>query len=216
MRHEDVTVQLVDFVLGQASAADGVLIATELYLYLRREADTGIRREGRDAFLANIINQCYELTGYLDGSMSMDDAYSFIRLGRSLERADMITRIVDVGCLNLVHPKTGVTVEYSNILWMNVLRSLNAYQMYRQHVQDTVNGEDVVDYLLKDSNQLLSNVRKVLAPSKQKFTPEQAQSVTQMMEDVATVGGAASDRQRELLTAVANELSTTMEVGGKW
>jgi uncharacterized alpha-E superfamily protein len=33
---------------------------------------------------------------------------------------------------------------------MNVLRSLTGYQMYRQHVKDRVNGEDVVDFLLKN------------------------------------------------------------------
>jgi uncharacterized alpha-E superfamily protein len=33
---------------------------------------------------------------------------------------------------------------------MNVLRSLAGYQMYRQHVKDRVNGEDVVDFLLKN------------------------------------------------------------------
>jgi uncharacterized alpha-E superfamily protein len=35
-------------------------------------------------------------------------------------------------------------------LWMTVLRSLSAYQMYRQNVPDRVNGEDVVEFLLKD------------------------------------------------------------------
>ena len=41
-------------------------------------------------------------------------------------------------------------MEFDNILWMNVLRSLTGYQMYRQHVKDRVNGEDVVDFLLKN------------------------------------------------------------------
>ena len=33
---------------------------------------------------------------------------------------------------------------------MNVLRSLSAYQMYRQNVKDRVNAEDVVMFLLQD------------------------------------------------------------------
>lgn len=121
-----------------------------LHLYLRRNLDKGVKRDGRHKFLSDIINSCYQLTGLLAGNMSDDEPYSFIRLGRNLERADMTTRIVDVGCHNLANPDQGDITEYENILWMNVLRSLTAYQMYRQHVQDRVNGEDVVDFLLRN------------------------------------------------------------------
>jgi uncharacterized alpha-E superfamily protein len=33
---------------------------------------------------------------------------------------------------------------------MNVLRSSSAYQMYRQHVRERINGEDVVRFLLQN------------------------------------------------------------------
>lgn len=122
----------------------------ELHLYLRRNADQGIKRDGRHRFLADIINLCYQITGLLAGNMSEDAEYAFIRMGRTLERADMTTRVVDVGCLNLATSARDDILEYENLLWMSVLRSLTAYQMYRQHVQDKVNGEDVVDFLLKD------------------------------------------------------------------
>ncbi len=122
----------------------------ELHLYLQKNTRLGVKREGRHNFLAAVIDLCHELTGYLAGSMSRDLAYTFIKIGRNIERADMTTRIVDVGCLNLLDPGQPEISEYENILWMNVLKSLNAYQMYRQHVQDRVNGEDTVDFLIKD------------------------------------------------------------------
>jgi uncharacterized alpha-E superfamily protein len=121
----------------------------ELHIYLQKNVNQGIKREGRHRFLADIVGFCHQLTGLLAGSMSTDVAYNFIKIGRNLERADMTSRIVDVGTLNLI-TDTAKTVEYDNILWMNVLRSLTAYQMYRQHVRDRVNGEDVVDFLLKN------------------------------------------------------------------
>lgn len=122
----------------------------ELHLYLRRNLDKGVKREGRHKFLSDIISHCYQLTGLLSGNMSDDAEFNFIKLGRYLERADMTTRVVDVGCLNMANPDQGDITEYENILWMSVLRSLTAYQMYRQHVHDRVNGEDVVDFLLRD------------------------------------------------------------------
>ncbi|HKI73015.1 MAG TPA: alpha-E domain-containing protein [Pseudomonadales bacterium] len=120
----------------------------ELHLYLRRNVDKGIKRDGRHRFLTDIINLCNQLTGLLAGNMSDDDEYNFIKIGRNLERADMTTRVVDVGCLNMANPDQGDITEYENILWMNVLRSLTGYQMYRQHVRDRVNSEDVVAFLL--------------------------------------------------------------------
>ena len=41
-------------------------------------------------------------------------------------------------------------VRSDNILWMNVLRSSSAYQMYRLHVQERVNGADVAKFLLQN------------------------------------------------------------------
>ncbi len=122
----------------------------EFYLYVRKNVDKALKREGRHKFLHDVITNCNQMTGLLFGNMSHGNAYHFIRIGRNLERADMTTRIVDAGCLNLVQENPDIPDSYDNILWMNVLRSLSAYQMYRQNVLDRVNGEDVVDFLIKD------------------------------------------------------------------
>lgn len=122
----------------------------ELHLYIKNSGDLGLTRTGRHEFLSEIINRCNQLTGLLAGSMSDDIGYNFIKMGRYLERADMTTRITDVGCLNLLDDTRIEIQNYENILWMNVLRSLTGYQMYRQNVQDRVRGEDVVNFLLKN------------------------------------------------------------------
>jgi len=110
----------------------------------------GLRRTGRHQFLKEVMRSCHEITGYLAGSMSNNEAYNFIKIGRNLERADMTTRIIDVGVLNLTIDEKSEIKEYENILWNNVLRSSTAYQMYRQHVKDRVNGEDVCDFMIND------------------------------------------------------------------
>ncbi|MDX1518485.1 MAG: alpha-E domain-containing protein [Gammaproteobacteria bacterium] len=122
----------------------------EFYFYTRSNLQKALGRKGRHDFLDDTINFCHQITGFLSANMSHGEAYSFIRIGRNLERADMTTRIVDVGCMNLLTQKVDVPEAYDNILWMNVLRSLSGYQMYRQHVRDRVNGEDVVAFLMKD------------------------------------------------------------------
>jgi len=122
----------------------------ELHLYVKKNVSKALVREGRHRFLNDVMTFCQQLTGLLYGNMSHGNAYDFIRIGMNLERADMTTRIVDVGCMNLMQEQEDIPDSFDDILWMNVLRSLSAYQMYRQNVRDRVNGEDVVDFLLKD------------------------------------------------------------------
>lgn len=122
----------------------------EFHLYVRKNVAKALKRDGRHKFLNDVITFCNQMTGVLFGNMSHDSAYNFIRIGRNLERADMTTRIVDVGCLNLIQEREDIPDAFDDMLWRNVLRSLSAYQMYRQHVPDRVNGEDVVDFLMKD------------------------------------------------------------------
>lgn len=124
----------------------------DVYLSARERAPTGVGRRGRQPFLQSVIAACQSFTGIITGCMSHDDAYNFIRIGRDLERADMTTRLLDVGAgaLELRPPADEDDDPYASVLWMSVLRSLSAYQVYRQHVRDRVNAEDVVAYLLQD------------------------------------------------------------------
>jgi uncharacterized alpha-E superfamily protein len=86
----------------------------------------------------------------LAGSMSHDVAYQFIRLGRNLERADMSSRIIDAasaGLMGNVHE----TSPFRNVLWISVLQSLSAYQMYRLSVRRSVSPEDVLGFLFQST-----------------------------------------------------------------
>ncbi len=126
-----------------------------LYYRAKDKAAKSISKGDHNKLLEDIINQCQLISGLLAGTMSRTVAYSFVRLGRSLERADMTTRIVDAGSRNLIPAISESGDEdgggpFENILWMNILRSQSAYQMYRQHVKHRIRGEDVVIFLLKD------------------------------------------------------------------
>jgi uncharacterized alpha-E superfamily protein len=127
----------------------------ELYYFAKENATAGVDRGERYQLLEEIINRCQQIWGLMAGTMSRDAAYSFVRIGRALERADMTTRIVDVGSGNLLpavnegsDSQESSSEPYENILWMNILRSQSAYQMYRQHVRFRVNAVDVVSFLL--------------------------------------------------------------------
>lgn len=130
----------------------------DIYLFTKENASGQISRTARNELLEEVIENCQQLTGLLVGCLSHNHVHRFIRMGRNLERADMTTRIVDVGSSSLLPelvPESKIedesTEPYQDMLWMSVLRSLSAYQMYRQNVKDRVNAEDVVMFLLQDA-----------------------------------------------------------------
>jgi len=131
-------------------------LINDLYHFIRDRVDRVYSRRDRNIILLHVINSVQQFNGLLAGCMSHNNAYDLIRIGRNLERADMSTRIVDVGLVNLLpHLSLGgteVLEPYDNILWMSVLRSLSGYQMYRQHVRDRVNARDVVTFLLQNED----------------------------------------------------------------
>ena len=123
--------------------------ANELYLYAKANAERCVARGQRFAVLKTIVARCQQLEGLLAGTMSHGTTYELVALGRNLERADMTTRIVD-SAVFLLMPRRGNPGAYDTILWMNVLRSLSGYQMYRQHVRNRVEADQVVRFLLRD------------------------------------------------------------------
>ncbi|MDS4031764.1 MAG: alpha-E domain-containing protein [Candidatus Contendobacter sp.] len=136
-----------------------------LYIYARDHTPS---RRGRYEFLRRVIHGAQQIGGLLAGTMTRTAAYDFVRLGHYLERADMTTRILDVRSANLLshasqtQTQTSMQTQapipatreeqdpFESIQWMSVLKSLSAYQVYRQQVRVRVNGPDVLKFLLQD------------------------------------------------------------------
>jgi len=115
-----------------------------------KQADLHSRAKRND-LMEELIRSCQAITGMFAGTLSQNETFSFLMLGRNLERADMTSRILDEGGFFLGQQKHLEQVQaYENVLWANVLRSVSGYLMYRQHVQTQINGEDVVRFLLND------------------------------------------------------------------
>ena len=118
----------------------------ELQLYAApRLGDQTTRPEA----LREIVDRCHQVCGILDGTMSHGAAYQFVRLGRNLERADMISRMIEVAAALLMTGREELR-PFDDALWGVSLRSLSAYQMYRQYTRRSVRGEPVIKFLLHD------------------------------------------------------------------
>ena len=82
-----------------------------------------------------------------DLEMQRNIDYQFLRLGRFLERTDMMIRILQTQVLRSKQHKKGY--EYLTLEWINILKSISAFQAYRQHSQQDISISDIINFFLK-------------------------------------------------------------------
>ncbi len=96
------------------------------------------------------VKQASQLfAGVTDATMTHNEAWSFCRLGRKLERADKTSRIVDVKYFFLLPHVQDIGSPVDDIQWAAVLRSASAFEMYRKRHGRTA-PRAVVEFLLLD------------------------------------------------------------------
>jgi len=184
-----------------------------LYLFVNSRAAQAVERSHRYGILEEMIERRQSVIGLLTDCMSHDVAYQFIKLGRYIERADMTTRIVDIHAAVLV-PRQQVPEDPAiGLLWMGVLKSLHAYQMYRRHVSVHVRSADVVNYLLKDPHfprtvrRCLDEVENCLAVLPHNVHPLKLLRVAQRRLDAMRVDSLTPSLRHEYLDAVQTDIA---------
>ena len=123
----------------------------DLFYYVNERGESAILRASRQAFVQQVISGALLVYSVLTSNMSRDVGFQFLRIGTNIEQADMTTRILDVRTTKLLTPDDKLDLTpFENIVWMSVLRSLTAYQMYRRHLRTRVNGSGVLRFLLQN------------------------------------------------------------------
>ena len=89
------------------------------------------------------------LIGIQDSSMLHDEAWSFVRAGRFIERADKTSRIVDVQYFLLLPKVRDVGSTIDVIRWSSLLKSADALNMYRRS-HGRLAPEKVAQFLILD------------------------------------------------------------------
>ena len=93
--------------------------------------------------------------GVTVGTMLMDEALHFMRLGTFLERADNTARLVDVKFHAMNNDYFGSPVnalegeaEYDFYHWSAILRSVSGFEVYRKVYRDVIKPERVAELLI--------------------------------------------------------------------
>lgn len=123
-----------------------------LHLNSKLNARSVVTQQRRYDYLRSVILGVQTINGMLSGTMTHDECYNFLKMGRNLERADMTTRIIDVSSATLLPDMPEELTPFQNLQWMSVLKSLTAYQMYRRQMHLRIRRADVLKFLLLQRN----------------------------------------------------------------
>jgi uncharacterized alpha-E superfamily protein len=113
--------------------------------------------------------------GVTVGTMLMDEALHFMRLGTFLERADNTARLVDVKFHAVESDFFGAATlqdqEYDFYHWSAILRSVSGFEVYRKVYRDVIRPERVAELLVlrpdmprslhASMNEVVANLRMV-------------------------------------------------------
>jgi uncharacterized alpha-E superfamily protein len=102
---------------------------------------------GPHRFCDKIKFATHRFHGVTDATLPRDEGWQFLRIGWSLERSEMTSRLVDVQYQNLLDelPTTGTP---DNHQWMAVLRSVGAVEAYHRHYHCLIEPEKVAGMLI--------------------------------------------------------------------
>ncbi|MEY4525720.1 MAG: hypothetical protein RIR57_1090, partial [Bacteroidota bacterium] len=83
-------------------------------------------------FLEEIKSGSQLFYGIVDSTITRGEGWHFGQLGKLLERADKTTRFLDVKYFTLLPNVDAVGSPLDLLLWSSVLKSVSAYNMFRQ------------------------------------------------------------------------------------
>jgi uncharacterized alpha-E superfamily protein len=85
--------------------------------------------------------------GVAEATLPHDESWQFLKIGWSLERAEMTTRLVDVQYQQLLDTPT-VLATPDNHQWMAVLKSVGAFEAYHRQYHSPIEPERVAEMLI--------------------------------------------------------------------
>lgn len=102
-------------------------------------------------FYTDVKLASHLFAGVMDATMTHNEGWHFGYLGRLLERADKVSRILDVKYFILLPSPQYVGSPLDEIQWMALLRSTSAYEMYRKRIsRHRITPTGVAEFLILD------------------------------------------------------------------
>jgi uncharacterized alpha-E superfamily protein len=107
-----------------------------------------IRRKGRSVFNREVESFCAAFQGLADETMIHGPEHTFLRLGRYVERAQLLCRILEIKRKTLTVSPRAPGHPLDNHQWKVLLRSLSGYEPYRRQFDACIVPSRVLAFAL--------------------------------------------------------------------
>ena len=98
-------------------------------------------------FFTHVKKECHLFSGITDSTMTYNEGWHFAQMGRYIERADKVSRIIDVKYFYLLPHPNDVGSPIDAVEWAALLKSVSGLEMYRK-IYKRINPHSVVDFLV--------------------------------------------------------------------
>jgi uncharacterized alpha-E superfamily protein len=109
-----------------------------------------ILADGLYDFCNGVIVGAHLIDGTIESTLLRDEGWHWLRCGIFLERADMLTRIVDSKYHLLMHSVDEIGGPVDRFQWVALLRSVAGWEAYLRRHPSGVEAASVADFLLLD------------------------------------------------------------------
>jgi uncharacterized alpha-E superfamily protein len=151
---------------------------------------------------STIAQRCMVLTGLAETTQYRDQGWQFYNAGKSLERADQITRLLDIK-YHLLLPRTedvGSSLDVAQ--WFVLLRSASGYHAFRRTQDDMLTPEKVEEFLLLDPLFPRSLLNRVNALHKAIDRLHQQHGLPQFAEVIGLSGALQQQLQKTVIQEI--------------
>ncbi|GAB5562059.1 MAG: alpha-E domain-containing protein [Synoicihabitans sp.] len=122
-----------------------------LYLRIKSHDYQTYTDIGATEYLNDLKLRTQQIYAVAESMMPRNEGWWFYLLGRYLERADNTSRILDIKYFMILPDRHHVGSALDVIQWGSVLRSCSGFEAFRRTQRGQLKLENVVNYLIRDS-----------------------------------------------------------------
>lgn len=123
-------------------------VLNEFHLDQKAWQELPSTRQHTQDYLKKVIKTSMTSQGVIESSMSRGTPYTFIKVGKWLERAEKTARILNVTC-EKNRKETNVATDHY-YYWLTALQFVNGYDAYIKEHPPTMESKRVLSFLIKE------------------------------------------------------------------
>jgi uncharacterized alpha-E superfamily protein len=168
-----------------------------LYLSLRSVEFSTVWRNSPADFYNRVVHDLYLFHGITDSTLRHGEGWHFIQLGRYIERAQLLARLLDVHFGRMPSGVPADLEECDHIEWFALLRACSGFEAYCKVQTADVRPEAIAEFLIFDP----------LFPRALRF------AVDGIASEVAHIGRGPEEKRDRGLSRLTGRLKAKLDYG---